>query len=110
MAADSSPRPPGRPPRLASRVRVAALVVALLLAVTRTADPQAPSPRGWLDAYRADAGRLIRAAQTSDTAYQRLVELTDTFGARLSGSDNLAVDAYLFGVELYYTTDAATDA
>ena len=90
MAADSSPRPPGRPPRLASGVRVAALVVALLLAVTRTADPQAPSPRGWLDAYRADAGRLIRAAQTSDTAYQRLVELTDTFGARLSGSDNLA--------------------
>lgn len=27
-----------------------------------------------------------------------------------NGSDNMAVDAYLFGVELYLTTDAATDA
>ncbi|MGE3344946.1 MAG: M28 family peptidase, partial [Vicinamibacterales bacterium] len=40
----------------------------------------------WLDAYRADAAKLIAASQSSDFAWQRLAELTDTFGPRLSGS------------------------
>ena len=54
---------------------------------------------GWLDPYRANAEKLIAAAQADQFAWDRLAELTDTFGQRLSGSDNLnraiawAVDA-----------------
>lgn len=39
--------------------------------------------------YSDAADRLIRAATTDSATYQRLVELTDRFGPRLSGSDNL---------------------
>jgi carboxypeptidase Q len=35
------------------------------------------------------AGQLIRAATNTDFAYQRLAQLCDTFGTRLSGSTNL---------------------
>jgi carboxypeptidase Q len=54
---------------------------------------------GWLDPYRANADKLMTAAQADQFAWDRLAELTDTFGQRLSGSDNLnraiawAVDA-----------------
>jgi carboxypeptidase Q len=44
---------------------------------------------GWLDPYRANAEKLIAAAQADQFAWDRLAELTDTFGQRLSGSDNL---------------------
>ena len=54
-----------------------------------SADSRAQTSHAWLNAYRADAARLIKAAQADDFAYRRLTELTDTFGARLSGSDNL---------------------
>jgi carboxypeptidase Q len=50
---------------------------------------RAQTAHSWLNAYRTDAARLIKAAQSDDVAYRRLAELTDTFGARLSGSDNL---------------------
>lgn len=43
----------------------------------------------FLDAYRQPASRLIAEAQSTDFAWQRLAELTDTFGHRLSGSENL---------------------
>jgi len=43
----------------------------------------------WLAPLRDDATRLIKAATSDDFAWQRLAELTDTFGGRLSGSDNL---------------------
>jgi carboxypeptidase Q len=43
----------------------------------------------WLDAYRANAGKLIAAANADQFAWDRLAELTDTYGQRLSGSDNL---------------------
>ncbi|OFW39127.1 MAG: carboxypeptidase [Acidobacteria bacterium RIFCSPLOWO2_12_FULL_67_14] len=51
---------------------------------------QAPA-RGaaWLEPYRENAARLIKAAQADDFAWQRLAELTDTYGHRLSGSENL---------------------
>lgn len=39
-----------------------------------------------------------------ETAFFQVYRVAD------NGSDTLAVDAYLIGVELYYTTDAATDA
>jgi carboxypeptidase Q len=44
---------------------------------------------GWLLAFREDASKLIRAATADDFAWRRLAELTDTYGARLGGSDNL---------------------
>lgn len=51
---------------------------------------QAPGPDAWLDAYRIDATRLIDRALGSSDAWHRLAELTDTYGARFSGSENLA--------------------
>jgi carboxypeptidase Q len=44
---------------------------------------------GWLDPYRANAEKLIAAAQADQFAWDRLAELTDTYGQRLTGSDNL---------------------
>ncbi len=52
--------------------------------------PPLPAPPSWVDAHRANAERLIREAQGNQFAWNRLAELTDTFGNRLSGSDNLA--------------------
>jgi carboxypeptidase Q len=59
----------------------------------RTQAPPAASSNGrlaWLDPYRDPAARLIEASQGSDFAWRRLAELTDTYGHRLSGSENLA--------------------
>jgi carboxypeptidase Q len=44
---------------------------------------------GWLEPYRANAEKLITAAQADQFAWDRVAELTDTFGQRISGSDNL---------------------
>jgi carboxypeptidase Q len=44
----------------------------------------------WLAPYREDVARLIAAAMADQFAWDRLAELTDTYGARLTGSDNLA--------------------
>ena len=41
------------------------------------------------DQYRAVADQLIDAATDNEFAYERLAELVDTFGPRLSGSQNL---------------------
>ena len=43
----------------------------------------------WLDPYRDNASRLLGEALASDHAWQRLAELGDTFGHRLSGSQAL---------------------
>ena len=45
---------------------------------------------GWLAAYREDVARMIAAATADQFAWDRLAELTDTYGARLTGSENLA--------------------
>ena len=60
---------------------------ALVAALAVQADAQ--STPGWINAYRDTATRLIKAATADDFAWQRLAELTDTYGNRLSGSDNL---------------------
>ena len=65
------------------RVSVVFLFVALFMS-----RPQAQGA-AWLDAYKANAQRLIAAAQADQFAWDRVAELTDTFGQRLSGSDNL---------------------
>lgn len=58
----------------------------LLLCAVATLPAQ---QRSGVAAYRADADRLIDAALGDSAAYARLAHLTDTFGPRLSGSDNL---------------------
>ena len=41
------------------------------------------------DRYRTEATRLLTAALSDSSAYNRLARLTDTFGPRLSGSESL---------------------
>jgi carboxypeptidase Q len=45
--------------------------------------------KSWLDAYRDPAARIVAEATSSAFAWDRLAELGDTFGHRLSGSENL---------------------
>jgi carboxypeptidase Q len=52
--------------------------------------PSAGATASWLDPLRSNVDRLLKEAQAGHFAWNRLAELTDTFGNRLSGSDNLA--------------------
>lgn len=58
----------------------------VLLCATLMLSTQSAS---WIDAYRPAAQRLIAESQASDFAWQRLAEVTDTYGPRLSGSIGL---------------------
>src|SRR5258705_1736560 len=64
------------------------LCAAALVAVLAV-QADAQSTPGWINAYRDAETRLIKAATADDFAWQRLAELTDTYGNRLSGSENL---------------------
>lgn len=59
------------------------LLVAAFL-ISRTA-----AQNHWIDQYREPAKRLIDEALSSPFAWERLAELGDTFGHRLSGSESL---------------------
>ena len=60
--------------------RFAAALTLLVLAVSY---PVCTEPSGtWLDPYRANAEKLMAAAQADQFAWDRLAELTDTFGQR----------------------------
>jgi carboxypeptidase Q len=59
------------------------VVLTLIAPVSQGASPD------WLVPYRPVAERLIAESQSSDFAWRRLAELTDTFGHRLSGSESL---------------------
>ena len=65
----------------------------LLLALFLTAFPATSwtdtSDPVWLAQLRPDAERLLAAATANHSAWRRLAEMTDTFGHRLSGSENL---------------------
>jgi carboxypeptidase Q len=61
-----------------------------IVLVCLTAAASAQSTASWIDAYRADASRLIELATRDDFAWQRLATLTDTFGSRMSASENMA--------------------
>lgn len=62
------------------------VLVAALLSLAAPLSAQSPA---WLEPYRPIAQRLITEAQSNDFTWQRLAELTDTFGNRLSGSETL---------------------
>jgi carboxypeptidase Q len=66
--------------------RLSAALVFVVLAVSY---PSAQNRPAWLDPYRANAEKLIAAAQADQFAWDRLAELTDTYGQRLSGTENL---------------------
>ncbi len=59
--------------------------VGVVIALSR-ADAQ---PQLWIERYRADAARLVQESTSSQFAWDRLAELTDTYGNRLAGSENL---------------------
>lgn len=67
----------------------AVLALFACLALFVVAGPRAQAPGSWVDTYRTDASRLIAEATANDFAWQRLAELTDTYGNRLAGSENL---------------------
>jgi carboxypeptidase Q len=70
--------------------RIPPVVLSVAAAVAMMAAAiDAQSTPGWINAYRDTATRLIKAATADDFAWQRLAELTDTYGSRLSGSENL---------------------
>ena len=57
--------------------------------VTRAQAPAAPPHPAWLDPYHDATSRLLGEALSSRFAWERLAELGDTFGNRLSGSQSL---------------------
>ncbi len=71
------------------RLLTLAVVVCSLPALLSGAPDAREQEPSWLAPYRADAARLIGAATADHFAWERLAELTDTYGARLTGSDNL---------------------
>lgn len=64
---------------------VTAIAVGALVVSVSARSPQ----EAWLAPYQSAAQKLITESQRTDAAWQRLAELTDTFGPRLSGSDAL---------------------
>src|SRR5262245_8864365 len=72
--------------------RSSAFILIAVLAITPWPMPAAaaePTLPAHLEAYREPASRLIGAALADKFAWQRLAELTDTIGHRLSGSPEL---------------------
>jgi carboxypeptidase Q len=65
------------------RAMIIRILLLLLMAATSL------SAQSISQQYSPAANRLIRGATTDSAAFQRLVELTDRFGPRFSGSDNL---------------------
>ena len=63
------------------------LILAVVLPISSFA--QTSGTDGWLGSVREPSGRLIQEALSSNAAWNRLAELTDTFGPRLAGSENL---------------------
>src|SRR4029450_10444328 len=68
-------------------MRLRSSVSTLLVALALTHPVQAQSPIA--DRYRNDANRIIDAALKDSTAWNRLAEMTEKFGNRLSGTPAL---------------------
>jgi carboxypeptidase Q len=63
-----------------------AVIGALAVAVAWLSGQTAPT---WIESFRADARKLTELSQSSDFAWRRLAEVTDTFGPRFSGTEAL---------------------
>jgi len=71
------------------RISVAALAAVVVYGALTLSSAQPAPGAAWLAPFRENVQRLQKAAQADDFAWQRLAELTDTYGNRISGSDNL---------------------
>src|SRR5688500_16127306 len=67
-------------------MRLASVAFFLLLVSIQSS---AQNHSSWLDPFRAHACKLITAASADQFGWDRLAELTDTYGQRLGGSENL---------------------
>jgi carboxypeptidase Q len=65
------------------------LMAIVCAAGAAVAAPPLTAQSAWIDAYREPARRLMGEATATSFAWDRLAELGDTFGHRLSGSDSL---------------------
>src|SRR5687767_12089622 len=74
---------------IARRGLVGSVLAALIVLLIVVGLAPRASQRHWLDSYRQPAGRLIDESLASRFAWERLAQLADTFGHRLSGSDAL---------------------
>jgi carboxypeptidase Q len=84
------PRSPRAICRPRARARAVILALSAWLAALAPGSPLHAQEGGeWLDAYRAPAGKLIDEAVSNRFAWNRLAELTDRFGHRLSGTPQL---------------------
>jgi carboxypeptidase Q len=63
-----------------------AVALLILVAISNSSAQGRPA---WVEPFRANAEKLIAAATADQFAWDRLAELTDTYGQRLSGSENL---------------------
>jgi len=70
-------------------IRPGLVFVCVCVLLAPSAQTQSSPRATWVEPYRETATRLIQAAMADDFAWRRLAELTDTYGHRLSGSDNL---------------------
>jgi carboxypeptidase Q len=66
------------------------VALACAIAIVASLEAQSGGTHSFVSPLRPGADRLIKAATADDFAWRRLAELTDAFGARLSGSPNLA--------------------
>ena len=65
------------------------LFALILAVVVLTVSSSAQGGPSWLDPYRDNADKLMKAATADQFAWDRVAELTDTYGQRISGSENL---------------------
>jgi carboxypeptidase Q len=80
---------PSAGPRWPRRRVVVAAVVSVLDLHPSPEGRAAGRPAPWIEEYRPVAERLLAFARSDRLAWERLAELTDTFGHRLSGSPQL---------------------
>ena len=71
------------------RTSLAALAAVVVYGALTASSAQPAPGAAWLAPFRDNVQRLQQAAQADDFAWQRLAELTDTYGNRISGSENL---------------------
>ncbi len=71
------------------RTSVCALAAVVVYGALTPSAAQAPAGAAWLAPFRENVAKLQQAAQADSFAWTRLAELTDTYGNRLSGSENL---------------------
>ncbi|MBT4051506.1 MAG: peptidase M28 family protein, partial [Bacteroidetes Order II. Incertae sedis bacterium] len=69
--------------------RLLVFLTLLSLTVVSTQARQADQVMRHISDYQVDANELIDAALADSAAWNRLAYLTDTFGPRFSGSENL---------------------